>query len=176
MRPSSLYCAITIAGLCLLSPLHSVAQYKLAGGVVANGGSLMSGGGYAINGTVGQGAIGTATDASRKTCVGFWYAQRSIVTGVDPAQPLPAVYRLEQNYPNPFNPGTTISYSIAKRGQVLLVVFNTLGQRVAQLVNGEVEAGYYEVLFDGNNLASGTYFYRLQAGTFVETRKFLLLK
>jgi hypothetical protein len=59
---------------------------------------------------------------------------------------------------------------------VNLTVFNTLGQQVATLVNGEMEAGYHSVRFDGSKLASGVYFYRLSAGTYVETRKLLILK
>jgi hypothetical protein len=59
---------------------------------------------------------------------------------------------------------------------VTLAVFNTLGQQVAQLVNEELESGYHEVTFDGSGLSSGVYFYRLRAGDFVETKRFLLLK
>ena len=80
------------------------------------------------------------------------------------------------NYPNPFNPSTTIRYGLPNRSQVTLAVFNTLGQQVATFVQGDQEAGYHEVRFDASGLASGLYFYRLQAGTYVETRKLLLLR
>jgi hypothetical protein len=89
---------------------------------------------------------------------------------------LPRQCALLQNYPNPFNPTTTIRYGIPLRSQVTLTVFNNLGQEVAQLVSGEQGAGYHEVTFDGNNLASGVYFYRIQAGSSVQARKLLLLR
>jgi len=88
----------------------------------------------------------------------------------------PKEFALRQNYPNPFNPATTIRYDLPHRSPVLLAVYNTLGQQVAILVQGEQETGYHSVRFDGSNLASGVYFYRLQAGTYMETRKFLLLR
>jgi hypothetical protein len=87
-----------------------------------------------------------------------------------------ATLSLLQNYPNPFNPSTTISYGLPQRSQVTLSVFNTLGQQVAQLVNGDMEAGYHEVKFDGGKLASGVYLYRMQAGRYVETKMLLLVR
>ena len=85
-------------------------------------------------------------------------------------------YALHQNYPNPFNPSTTIRYGLPSRSHVVLTVFNTLGQQVAMLVEGEQEAGYHEVKFEAGGLASGVYFSRLQAGDFLQTRKLLLTK
>jgi hypothetical protein len=89
---------------------------------------------------------------------------------------IPKEFALEQNYPNPFNPSTTIRYGLPNRSHVTLSVFNTLGQQVAQLVNGEQEAGYHEVRFDASGLASGVYLYRMVAGGFVETRRLMLLR
>jgi hypothetical protein len=89
---------------------------------------------------------------------------------------IPTQYELTQNYPNPFNPSTTIQYALPQRSHVTLTVFNTLGQQVTQLVNGEFEPGNHEVKFDGSNLSSGVYFYRIQAGEFIQTRKLLLLR
>ena len=88
---------------------------------------------------------------------------------------VPKSPELEQNYPNPFNPTTTIRYGLSQKSAVKLAVFNTLGQTVVYLVNGDQASGYYEVRFDGSNLASGVYFYRLQAGTFTQTKTLLLL-
>ncbi|HEX7571972.1 MAG TPA: T9SS type A sorting domain-containing protein [Bacteroidota bacterium] len=89
---------------------------------------------------------------------------------------LPAEFSLSQNYPNPFNPTTTIWYTIPQRSQVTLTVFNSLGQPVSTLVSGTEEGGYHEVRFNGTNLASGVYFYRIQAEGFVQTRKLVLLR
>jgi len=101
----------------------------------------------------------------------------SDVTAVEkPPAPMPGQYELSQNYPNPFNPSATIRYGVPNRMHVTLNVFNTLGQEVALLQNGEQEAGYHEVRFDGSGLSSGVYFYRIQAGEFVQTRKLLLLR
>jgi hypothetical protein len=93
-----------------------------------------------------------------------------------PESLLPRSTKLFQNYPNPFNPSTTIRYGLPHRSHVLLTVYNTLGQKVAELVDQDIDAGYHEVQFDGRKLASGAYFYRLQAGDFFQTRKLLLLK
>lgn len=97
-------------------------------------------------------------------------------TGVISEQNLPRRFELSQNYPNPFNPTTTISFQIPKAEQVKLSVFDLLGNEVATLVNGKVSAGTHQVVFDGSNLGSGIYYYRLTAGDFTATRKLLLLK
>jgi hypothetical protein len=88
----------------------------------------------------------------------------------------PAMPFLDQNYPNPFNPTTTIGYALPWRSRVTLSVYTALGQIVTTIVNGEEQAGYHEVRFDGIGLASGVYFYRLQAGSFVKTMKALILR
>jgi len=83
---------------------------------------------------------------------------------------------LQQNYPNPMNPSTTISYALPTRSYVTLSIFNTLGQKVVELVNGEKDAGAYNVTFDASGLASGVYLYRIQAGSFVQTKKLVVVK
>ena len=89
---------------------------------------------------------------------------------------LPIEYSLSQNYPNPFNPSTTIKYSLPKQSNVTIKVFDVLGSEVATLVNQEQPQGNYEVGFDGTDLTSGIYFYRLQAGDFIKTKKMILIK
>jgi len=95
----------------------------------------------------------------------------------------PIAFGLEQNYPNPFNPLTIIKYAIAGVGDLglgarntRLVVYDLLGREVAVLVNERKAPGHYEVTFDARGLASGVYIYRLTAGSFVQTRKMILMK
>jgi len=88
----------------------------------------------------------------------------------------PLTFALEQNYPNPFNPSTLIKYSVPENGFVKLSVYNLVGEEVSVLVNGTVDAGFYEVAFNAANLPSGTYFYRLQAGNTIQVKKMILLK
>jgi hypothetical protein len=88
----------------------------------------------------------------------------------------PLQYSLEPNFPNPFNPTTTIRYTLPHPAHVTISLYNTLGQHVSTLVSEENEPGEHSVIFDGTNFAGGVYFYRLQAGTFVQTRRFLLVR
>lgn len=89
---------------------------------------------------------------------------------------LPEEYLLQQNYPNPFNPSTTIQFSIPQAGNVTLKIYNLLGEEVKTLADEYRLAGKHSVQFNANNLASGIYFYRIQSGSFVETKKMILLK
>ena len=75
------------------------------------------------------------------------------------------------NYPNPYNPTTTINYQIKEMGNVNITVFDALGRTVKVLVNDIKQPGEYNILFDGSNLSNGVYYYRMQAGNFVETKK-----
>lgn len=83
---------------------------------------------------------------------------------------------LSQNYPNPFNPSTKIRFALPERANVNLSIYNLLGEKVTELVNGELDAGYHETQWNASRFASGVYFYTLQAGKFFETKKLILLK
>jgi len=89
---------------------------------------------------------------------------------------LPFKFELIQNYPNPFNPYTNIRYQISDKSYVSLKVYDILGREVVILVNEQKPAGNYEVMFDGHNLTSGVYFYKLQSGSFIQTKKLMLIK
>ncbi len=94
---------------------------------------------------------------------------------------IPDKFALRQNYPNPFNPATTIRFDLPEVSKTRLDIFNILGQRVATLINNKLEAGYHSVLWNGrdnfgNNVASGLYFYKIQSGKFIKSRKMILLR
>ena len=89
---------------------------------------------------------------------------------------IPIEYSLSQNFPNPFNPSTIIKYSIPDEGLVTLKVFTAIGEEVISLVSEVKQPGVYEVEFNASTLPSGIYFYRLQAGSFIETKKMVLLR
>ena len=96
-------------------------------------------------------------------------------TGVE-NETIPSEFKLDQNYPNPFNPSTTIRFNLPEDVNVKLIVFNSLGEQVSQLINGQMEAGTHSIKFDANSLPSGIYFYRIEAGSFNAIRKMILLK
>lgn len=102
--------------------------------------------------------------------------KQDIQAGVNNNGSMPTAFALEQNYPNPFNPTTTINFSLAKASNVKLLVYNILGQQVRTLIDTRMNAGQQSVVFDASRLASGVYFYRIEAGNFSSVKKMLLLK
>ena len=107
-----------------------------------------------------------------------WYtiAVDTLNTAVITHNEIPIQYSLQQNYPNPFNPTTTIKYSLPKAGNVRLTVYNAIGSKVTTIVNEYKPAGNYSVQFNGSNLASGIYLYRLESGNYSTAKKFILMK
>jgi len=98
------------------------------------------------------------------------------ITGIEQLTDGVKTYSLSNNFPNPFNPSTSISYSVPEIDFVTLKVYDVLGSEIATLINEEKPVGSYEVKFDAAGLPSGIYFYKLQAGSFVETKKMVLLR
>jgi outer membrane protein assembly factor BamB len=97
-------------------------------------------------------------------------------TGITESDNPPEAFSLSQNYPNPFNPSTVISYQLPVVSKVTLIVYDLLGREIAVLVNEEKQPGVYEIEFDASNFSSGIYLYRIKAGSFMETRKMILLR
>jgi hypothetical protein len=134
----------------------AVAALAVVGSEVVVGGNFTSAGGVSAN------------------YVARWNSGTSRVEQLSPTAP--KTFLLEQNYPNPFNPSTTIRYQLPVASEVKLEVYDVLGKKIATLVNERQSAGSYQVVWNASGLSSGTYFYRLQAGTFVETKKMIMVK
>ncbi len=132
--------------------------------------------------TDGQFIVGQGTNGATTQDEGYLLAVNGI-SSVNQLSDFPEDFFLSQNYPNPFNPSTKIKYTIpsvtlsgVEGSRVSLKVYDVIGNEVATLVNEEKPAGSYEVNFDAKGLSSGIYFYKLQAGSFVETKKMILIK
>ena len=96
--------------------------------------------------------------------------------GVDDDSSIPKNFYLSQNYPNPFNPSTKIDYKVSVQGLVSIKIYDVLGNEISTLVNEEKSVGKFEIEFNGKDLPSGIYFYQLNAGNFITTKKMILLK
>ena len=105
-----------------------------------------------------------------------WYNDEEPEVGIIGSETLPKVYALRQNYPNPFNPTTTISFDLPEAANVQLVIYNMMGQQVAELKNENMQPGFYKMNFNASHLASGVYIYRIQANNFAAIKKMTILK
>ncbi|MDE3056919.1 MAG: T9SS type A sorting domain-containing protein [Bacteroidota bacterium] len=126
--------------------------------------------------TVSCFAIGPNGHLYAGTGGGVYETTGSVAAEEKVEKAVPQAFSLSQNYPNPFNPTTTIEYAVSSKQYVWLNVYNVLGEKVATLVNETKSAGRYHAKFDGSSLPSGVYFYRIQAATYTETKKLLLMK
>jgi M6 family metalloprotease-like protein len=118
------------------------------------------------------------TDAADNTTADWdhnSFAIKSIATEVG-KEMTPKDYSLSQNFPNPFNPTTTIRYALPKRSLVTISVYDMLGRKIAEPVNDDKPAGYFDVVFDGGGLSSGMYLYKIRAGNFTDQKMFMLVK
>ena len=106
----------------------------------------------------------------------FFDLNNMLVDVDDQKVEIPSNFDLSQNYPNPFNPSTLIRYQIPSQSQVSIKVYDALGTLIQELVNEDQSAGSYELEFNAEKLASGVYFYRIQAGSFIKTKKMMLVR
>ncbi len=127
----------------------------------------------------GQSSILCSRSSVLIGCVinGVAYGDTSFIVGINQiSSEVPNEFSLSQNYPNPFNPTTKVKFQIPNSGFVKLIVYDLLGKEIQTLVNQQLSPGIYEVDFDGSNLPSGVYYYKLESGTFTETKKMVLVK
>ncbi len=163
------------------SPAYDIPRQVLDGG----GAMWLATTSYKLSSSLAQPITGVQQSTSYKLYTGFWnpwVVEMSPVEWeeVDYTQ-RPTEFGLRQNYPNPFNPATVIEYALPRACQVKVEIYNILGQRVRTLVNEVQEPGYKKISWNctdegGNELSSGVYFCRIQAGDFVKSRKMTLLK
>jgi hypothetical protein len=99
-----------------------------------------------------------------------------ILVGIKEQKEIPTKYSIDQNYPNPFNPTTKIKFALPKTALTKIIIYDLLGREIKTLISKELEAGYHEINLDANNLTSGIYFYRIQSGDFISTKKMMLMK
>ena len=171
--------------LLVLTAAIAVAQPQARAVSVGFSSAVATGGAYGVRSSVGQPVSGL-TSGPFQVGTGFWYADvdARIPSAVEIdrlTDEIPRQIQLDQNYPNPFNPTTNILVSLPERRAVYLAVYNTIGQRVSVLIDGELPAGVHRISWDardeaGRGVASGVYLYRLVVGDYSKTRTMTLLK
>jgi hypothetical protein len=164
--------------LLLLTKTSGTAQTSsIPWSTVGHGGGVCLSSGSMMKSAIGQPLAGAVSGTNSRIDAGFFSDTLfRTTTSVTEGGSTPVEFFLDQNYPNPFNPSTTIAYGLPHASKVTIGIFNALGERVLQIVDGELQAGYHEVRFDASRLPSGVYFYRLQAGNFLQTRKLIVLR
>jgi len=168
--------AITFV-LILIFNLQASAQYTVKQSVFGNGGTTIANSDHQLRSTLGQQAIGVSQNSNYVNKAGFWYQGIDLFVGIEKMPTsLPTEFHLEQNYPNPFNPTTTIGFALPRASAVKLTLFDILGREVAILVNDKLQPGEYKVVLDAKDLASGMYFYRIDAEGFRDIKKIMVLK
>lgn len=168
----------TFIGLAMFLFVYSTqAQNQLPNSVFGSGGATVSNSSNIHFGTMGEAIIGSSANSSNQSASGFWNVyKQSVITSLGDEETIPLEYKLDQNFPNPFNPTTVIRFALSEKSSVVLKVYDVLGGEVATLVNTEMEIGRYEAKFNADNYSSGIYIYRLSAGSFVSTKKMILVK
>ena len=175
---------IVILGFAVIATAPQ-AQVQLAWLSVNSGGlTKQSSTNFTAGLSLGQICTGDGQSTNFKLNFGFWQVGvTNLATDVEEivTEELPTTYSLSQNYPNPFNPSTVIEFTVPHRSHVELSIYNLLGQRVAALVDEPMPAGVYRTVWygrdeSGRHVATGIYFYRLEADEFVATKKMVLLK
>jgi len=163
--------------LHLLSNQIIYSQNQIPVSVISSGGEKISNADYKLCGTLGETFIGKSMNVSYQKYAGFWYVyEQTTITAVEDEETIPTSFELEQNYPNPFNPSTVIKFGLPVRSNVLIKIYDILGGEVVTFVNDEMEAGWYKKEFNASGYSSGIYFYRIQAGSYISTKKMILIK
>ncbi|MFC2088910.1 T9SS type A sorting domain-containing protein [Calditrichota bacterium] len=178
MRFNKIYIIYLIFIFGLVRLHQTAAQNILNRDVLGNGSEILTDSTYSINGTLGQPIIGVVQNSKHINRVGFFYQPFDILaTNINQfITNIPIKFALKQNYPNPFNPSTKIKYDLPKSSKVKIEVFNLIGQKIKTLLNKHTPAGSHEVEFNGTDISSGVYFYKIETEKFIDTKKMVLLR
>jgi hypothetical protein len=167
--------AVACLAVLVVLTVAASAAYEITPSVVASGGGTSSGGSYSVSGTVGQPSIGVTSGPSNIAEIGFWYQPGWILTGID-EELYPTRFLFDQNYPNPFNPVTTLRFGMPRESRVVVKLYSVDGREVRTLLDEKKGPGYHELVLNGASLPSGVYFCRMEADSFSDMKKLILLK
>lgn len=159
--------------LCLFVSLNAEAQI-----LISPMGGFQQNSSLSLSFSAGEVITGNFSSESFSISSGFSLLNDGIITANEPfSDDLPKEFRLSQNYPNPFNPSTNIEFSLPKQADLKLEIFNSLGRRIAVLIDENTPAGFHSTRFDASSYSSGMYFYRLVVdGSVIATKKMILIK
>lgn len=169
---------------CLLFQIEALAQAltsKVEWASLNMGFAIPASANTMVKSAAGQAFVGAMQQGNTRIESGFLTHPllRELPVGVsekENGEEIPTQYELEQNYPNPFNPSTTIAFALPKSSEVTLKIFDIFGREIVTLVDAKLPAGRHQVIFNASTFSSGTYFYRLQANEFSQTRRLTLVK
>lgn len=163
--------------LLLLFPVQTFSQNQIPFSTISSSGNQQSNSSYILNGSLGQTIIGASQTTIHQVQAGFWQIYyQNVMVSITENDITPIEFKLEQNYPNPFNPSTIIKFAIPERSNVLIKIYDPLGGEVRTFINQEMDRGWYNLEFNATGLASGFYIYRMYAGSYVSSKKMLVIK
>lgn len=168
---------IVVALISVFFISTAFSQNQISNSVIGAGGNKTFNANYIFNSTVGEPLIGITNNTLNQQSAGFWYVyQQQTITDIKDDETIPTEFKLEQNYPNPFNPTTKIKFAVPERSNVLIKIYDILGSEVKTLVNKEMEVGRYDVEFNAGGYSSGIYLFRMEAGSYINIKKMILLR
>lgn len=176
MNPNRILLLIFLLLSLFSLPLTVVGQ-SLLSSVISTAGGSWRGQNVSVEFNAGDLTVGTFRGQTVRLTQGFFPRPDPVTTDIDPDVSVPRTFALHQNFPNPFNPSTTFAFDLPRSGEVTMMIYNSLGMNVGSISKGILPAGSHTILFDGRNLATGVYFYRLHLdGAILALKKMMIIK
>ncbi len=169
--------ALTLVLLAALIGAPATADYAIPRCVLANGGGAAAGSANRMSITLGQPAIGPSAGGSFMVGTGFWYMPPGSPSGIeDEGVEVPLRFALDSGAGNPVRSVVSLTFAVPQRSRVAIDLYDVSGRRLRSLVDGIREPGHHHAALGAENLSTGIYFVRMRAGTFTETRRFVLIE